>query len=237
MTKGKPRSFSTFDLSFIFFKIRETRCPNTRRSWMRRARIALAKLENLTDQDRHEIICVWSRSNACQIASEAMQKVLPRLPQHDDRKTLKSRCFLRQRFDANGSRIKKPSMRGLAVNDPIFNADYSADRINRPLENVPLRPAYCTLNHGAFLFADPRAQEYIYPYSYRDNDARYRQCDSRTYLPRQRANVQALIPSTKRKLQLVCSYQPPDTAHEIGYIITNKPASRNTAQSLDLAQI
>lgn len=153
MTKGKPRSTRTFDLSMIFFKIRESRCMKTRRSWMRRARIALAKLENLTDQDRHEIICVWSRSNASQIASEAMKKVLPRLPHHLEGKTLKSGCFLRQRFDHDGSRIKKPSLRGLAANDPIFNADYIACRTDQPLDNSPLDSEYCTLHHVVFLSA------------------------------------------------------------------------------------
>lgn len=42
---------------------------------MRRARLALADIEHLTDADRHEIMCVWSRRDVAQIDSRAMDKL------------------------------------------------------------------------------------------------------------------------------------------------------------------
>jgi hypothetical protein len=102
--QGKPRSIKTVDLPLIFFKIRSTRCPKTRRSWQRRARLALAKLPSLTPSEQHEIICVWSRPECNQIDSAALRKYTGssyKLPEQ----TISARSCTRRRFD-----VKKPSL-------------------------------------------------------------------------------------------------------------------------------
>ena len=67
--RGKARTPSqqVGDLPLIFFKIRASRDKATRRSWQRRARLALASLDGLTPAERHEIMCVWSRPDVCRI--------------------------------------------------------------------------------------------------------------------------------------------------------------------------
>lgn len=80
------RSYSKPDqpLSTIFYRIREARDKATRRSWQRRARLALAKVPGLTDAERHEIAAVWSRPDSMRYDSPALRKLLgfrcPALP-------------------------------------------------------------------------------------------------------------------------------------------------------------
>lgn len=100
MTQGKSRSINTLDLSFIFFKIRETRCSKTRRSWQRRARLALAQRDDLTPAEKHEICSVWSRSNVAQIDSPAMSKLQGKEHRPQPHQTISARSCTRRQFAA-----------------------------------------------------------------------------------------------------------------------------------------
>lgn len=95
---GISRTPNTLDLNLIFFKIRETRCPKTRRSWQRRARIALAQRNDLTAAEKHEICSVWSRSNAAEIDSPAMSKLSNKEHHPQPHHTISARSCTRRRF-------------------------------------------------------------------------------------------------------------------------------------------
>ncbi len=75
--RGKSLTPDNSNLSFIFYKIRTTRAGTPlRRSWQRRARIALAKLDWLTPAERHEIACIWSRQDCQRYNSPALRKYM-----------------------------------------------------------------------------------------------------------------------------------------------------------------
>jgi hypothetical protein len=82
------------------------RRANVRRSWMRRARMALAMRSDLTAAERHEIMCVWSRAEVSHIASPALSKVLKR-PIDKACQHLPYRRYLRARFTERGDAITR----------------------------------------------------------------------------------------------------------------------------------
>ena len=98
--QGKQRTPKTDDLAFIFFKIRETRDDKTRRSWQRRARLALAKRDDLTAAERHEVCAVWSRFNCDRVNSPAMSKCRGVAHAPRDYQTITAKSCTRRRFDA-----------------------------------------------------------------------------------------------------------------------------------------
>lgn len=145
MAQGKSRSFNTLDLSFIFFKIRETRCSKTRRSWQRRARLALAQRDDLTPAERHEICSVWSKPNVNQIDSPAMSKLQGKEHRPQPHQTITAKSCTRRLFEA-------PSARRC-----------SAARTNPASESALHRPESCTLRREPFLPLKLHFQGYISP--------------------------------------------------------------------------
>lgn len=168
MAQGKSRSVNTLDLSFIFFKIRETRCSKTRRSWQRRARLALAQREDLTAAERHEICSVWSRSNVAQIDSPAMSKLQGKEHRPQPNQTVSARSCTRRRFDA-------PSAHRC-----------SAARTNHALENGLHHPESCTLRRELSLPLKLHFQGYIYQRLRRGSDEPVLLNDSRLHQRRRR---------------------------------------------------
>lgn len=166
--QGKPRSQKSDDLPYIFFKIRESRCPKTRRSWQRRARIALASRADLTEAERHEICCVWSKSNAGQIDSPAMSKLQGKEHRPQPHQTISARSCTRRRFDA-------PS------------ADYSVSRRGQPVAAAPHHQVNCTPQNALFAPVTLHFQGYIYQRSRRGSDEPDFLNDSHADLSRRRA--------------------------------------------------
>lgn len=119
------------DLSLIFFKIRTSRTTPARRSWQRRARLALNQIAILTDAEKHEIMVAWSHPNCHRVNSPALEKLTGRPSLHDA--DIDARTLYRAAFDANGQQItrqsadaKKPGLArrfdyGPAANDAIFS--------------------------------------------------------------------------------------------------------------------
>ena len=131
---GISRTPNTLDLNLIFFKIRETRCPKTRRSWQRRARIALAQRSDLTAAEQHEICSVWSRSNVAEIDSPAMSKLSNKEHRPQPHQTISARSCTRRRF-YTASVDCSVSRKNLALdNAPPHQANYKP-------QNAPLPPA------------------------------------------------------------------------------------------------
>lgn len=73
--QGKSSTPKTVDLPLIFWHIRASRDDKNRRSWMRRARLALADIDYLTDADRHEVMAVWSKREVTNVDSPALRKL------------------------------------------------------------------------------------------------------------------------------------------------------------------
>lgn len=101
-----PLTPPTAELSRIFWEIRMCRVANVRRSWMRRARLALAKRSDLSDRERHEIMCCWSRREVGHIASPALAK-LNKLPIDKACQHLPASRYLRARFTERGEAITR----------------------------------------------------------------------------------------------------------------------------------
>jgi hypothetical protein len=104
--RGTALTPKTNELSYIFWKVRDSRKANERRSWMRRARLALAKRLDLTDAQRHEIMCVWSRRDVSHIDSPALAAL------HGTRAECgtfnrKASTLYRARFDDAGKKIPR----------------------------------------------------------------------------------------------------------------------------------
>ena len=141
--QGKPRSVKSDDLPYIFFQIRATRCPKTRRSWQRRARLALAKRLDLTPSERHEICSVWSRSNAAQIDSPAMSKLQGKEHRAQPHQTITAQSCTRRRFTA-----------------PVHRC--SVSHSNRALDIAPHHQANCKPQNAPFLPLKLHFRGYIY---------------------------------------------------------------------------
>ena len=127
--QGRSRTKPGLGLATIFFHIRTTRDKATRRSWQRRARLALAQMDWLTPAERHEICAVWSRADAVRIDSPAMRKLMGNRAPRSEWETIPARSVMRARFDGAGRRrrqIKNPELcrpgpwHGESVNDQIF---------------------------------------------------------------------------------------------------------------------
>ena len=141
--QGKSRSKKSEDLPYIFFKIRETRCAKTRRSWQRRARLALAKRDDLTPAERHEICSVWSNSNVNQIDSPAMSKLFKKEHRPQPHQTISARSCTRRRFDVVTERC-------------------SVSRSNPALDSAPQHQANYTPRNALFSPLTLHFQGYIY---------------------------------------------------------------------------
>ena len=123
-----PLTPHTSDLARIFWEIRQCRRPNVRRSWMRRARLALAARSDLSDRERHEIMCCWSRREVGHIASPALAK-LHKLPIDKACQHLPARRYFRARFTDRGdaiTRLRRAVPRRVASNDDWFDVKLSA---------------------------------------------------------------------------------------------------------------
>jgi hypothetical protein len=182
MTQGKPRSCSTLDLSFIFFKIRETRCPKTRRSWQRRARIALAKREDLTPADQHEICSVWSKSNCHLIDSPAMSKLKGIEHRPRAEQTISARSCTRRSIER--------------CNAPRTGLSLDSDLLHQETYTLPSEP---------LRFVSVQLQGYICQRSRRDSDEPFSANDSRVRQRRRRGRAR-LKPKIKLLLKNIYSF-------------------------------
>ena len=116
--KAHTPKFKSDDLALIFYKIRAARDTPTRRSLMRRARIALAQRTDLTDAERHEVMAVWSKRDTTNVDSPAMRKLRGDTRPAHDWETTPAKRFTRK---ATGT--KKPGTSRLfseASNDPAY---------------------------------------------------------------------------------------------------------------------
>lgn len=112
-------SKATEDLALIFFKVRSARTQGERKSWQRRARIALAKLSHLTDQERHEVASVWAQPNVSRIDSPALRKLHHRTHANES-ETAKARQFTRAAFTLTGRKKTGLKPVSVAANDSLF---------------------------------------------------------------------------------------------------------------------
>ena len=197
MPQGQTRSVRTNDLHYIFFKIRETRCPKTRRSWQRRARLALALREDLTPVERHEIACTWSQRNAHQIDSPALSKLHGKTHAPNREQTIKASSLYRRSFD-----VKKPAYSGLAANDDQFNERYNGVRRGLFSENSPLVTVDRMLNRATFegvFFLGLTGDSVAFDPSYGNREHLF---------PRREPKLNPKMPKLKQKL-LNASLKPP----------------------------
>lgn len=176
MPQGQTRSVRTNDLHYIFFKIRETRCPKTRRSWQRRARLALAQREDLTPSERHEIACTWSQRNAHQIDSLAMSKLhgknhAPRPEQIIEAKRFTRRKYTtktiaNQAINTPSTDLKKPAFNGLASNDDVFICDPCTASRKRPnvVQSLEYQVIPCKIYDDVLLNHQVHDHEHLFLY-------------------------------------------------------------------------
>lgn len=195
--RGIELTRPTDDLAYIFFKIRESRWQNVRRSWQRRARLALAKRTDLTPAERHEVCAVWSKSDCSRIDSPALSKCL-------GRKHIKfegsrpASSVVRRRFDVDGQPV-----------DRAVNGRCSVSRKNHALDSDLRHQLNCTWLYVAFLCASLRSQGYKAPPFHRDSDERHLSSDSRDGQDRRRGRMleRCILPSKIRKSRLYLSSQ------------------------------
>lgn len=180
---GLSRTPDTLDLNLIFFKIRETRDLKTRRSWQRRARIALALRDDLSHSERHEICAVWSQRNVHQIDSPALSKLHGKAHAPRPEQTISAKSFTRR-----PTGVKKPSNRGLvAANDDFFSVDCSVSRNSPPLDSALLHRVNCKPQNALFYPLTPHFQVDIFPRFHRGNGELDFLSDSPSNLSRRRA--------------------------------------------------
>lgn len=143
--QGKELTRPGKDLAYIFFKIRAYRDKATRRSWQRRARLALADRTDLTPAERHEIMCVWSRSDCHLIDSPAMSKLLQR-PHIQFEGTTPAVRVTRAKFTSDGQKKERPKscpyFPRVATNEDFFIAQH------RPLKLKNLTSLPAVSGHG-----------------------------------------------------------------------------------------
>ena len=185
--QGKPRTAAGHELAFIFFKIRETRCIKTRRSWQRRARLALVQRPDLSPSERHEICAVWSRMDCHRVNSPAMSKLQGKSHAPSVCQTITARSCTRRIFatkiiaskahNTPSTDVKKPAFSGLAVNDDLFTCTVSRiDRIAALRYHQPRRRMY---PHEVFSIAASLCQACILS----DSESHpFRLYDSRSHL-------------------------------------------------------
>lgn len=128
--RGKALTPKTSTFSHIFWHIRTARAGSSlRRSWQRRARLALAALNWLTPAERHEIMCVWSRGDAHQIDSPALRKLLAgtgsRVPLQAHEWQKPARGYLRAGFRPDGQptrrRVASPAANDVSIDTRTLN--------------------------------------------------------------------------------------------------------------------
>lgn len=194
--QGKPRSIKSDDLHYIFFQIRATRCSKTRRSWQRRARLALAKREDLTPAERHEICSVWSRSNVRQIDSPALSKLFNREHRAEPHQTVTARSCTRRRFYA-------PSV------------DCSVSRSSPAVDNAPQHQANYKPQNALFSPLKLHFQGYIYQRLHRGSVEPPILSDSREHQRRRRGRKpESCKPQKIRIARLISvSQQNPSKKH------------------------
>lgn len=106
---GRPRlSNANLSLSVVFFKLRT--CQKNTPLYHSLMRLARTKIKNehpdLTDQERHEIICVWSRSDCQLYKSPALEKIL----KIESSGVKNPVALYRQKFDQDGKSLKEPKI-------------------------------------------------------------------------------------------------------------------------------
>jgi hypothetical protein len=139
--QGKDRTRPTNDLGMIFWYIRTTRDTATRRSWQRRARLALAAIEWLTNAERHEIMCVWSSEQSHLTNSPALNKLLGR----DQKSEYATRTpTLRASYTEDGQTKKKPSIRRLMNMEAANDSNGCTQDTHQRLQHL------CTLVSSAY---------------------------------------------------------------------------------------
>ena len=108
--KSLSHSYGKADLPLIFYKIRTVRTAAERRSWQRRARIALAARSDLTDYERHEIAAVWSKPDPERYDSPALRKLLNQSPEPARWQNKDAHAATRAAFDpvTGAKRAKQP---------------------------------------------------------------------------------------------------------------------------------
>lgn len=136
--QGKERTRPTDDLFYIFFNIRATRDPKTRRSWQRRARIALSKRLDLSPAERHEVCAVWSKSDCHLIDSPALSKCLGRAHIRFDG-TRPASTVLRKHFDTDNKKPALGGFDGVAANDDFFGSSGSFQHTRQRLHGLHIR--------------------------------------------------------------------------------------------------
>lgn len=95
---------ATLDLPLIFWHIRAARDDSTRRSWQRRARLALASREDLTPAERIEIAAVWSRPDCDRYDSPALRKITGQKAALPEYQRIPARQAIRAGLAQRGSR-------------------------------------------------------------------------------------------------------------------------------------
>jgi hypothetical protein len=172
--RGIELTRPTDDLAYIFFKIRESRWQNVRRSWQRRARLALAKRTDLTPAERHEVCAVWSKClGRTHIKFEGSRP---------------ASSVLRRRFDVDGQPVER-----------AISGRCSASRKNHALDIDLQHQVLRTWFYVAWLCAKLRSQGYKAPHFHRDNDERPLLSDSPLRPSRRRGRTLHLRRKTLHK--------------------------------------
>lgn len=133
--QGKNRTPKTDDLSLIFWHIRAARDAKTRRSWQRRARLALEKNTTLTPEERHEIAVTWSRADVSEIDSPALRKLSGKQKAAHEWQKTPARQHMRIAFDDSGRRRSKQPSRATELTRLSFG-DAANERWPHPVQMV-----------------------------------------------------------------------------------------------------
>ena len=149
--QGKDRTRPTNDLGLIFYQIRTTRDKATRKSWQRRARLALAAIDTLTPAERHEIMCVWSTQECHLTNSPALNKLLGResKPEFSPRAPV-----LRASYTNDGQTKKKPAISRLMHIEAANDSNGCTQDTRQHLQHL------CTLVSSAYR-GQPKTQHYL----------------------------------------------------------------------------
>lgn len=124
--RGKPNTpnFKADDLALIFYKIRAARDTPTRRSLMRRARMALALRTDMTDSERHEVMCVWSKRDMSNVDSPALRKLFGHARDAHDWETVPARRHTRRSFVPPTKKPGRTRLFSDAANDATYGHSY-----------------------------------------------------------------------------------------------------------------
>jgi hypothetical protein len=198
--RGIELTRPTDDLAYIFFKIRESRWQNVRRSWQRRARLALAKRTDLTPAERHEVCAVWSKSDCSRIDSPALSKFLGRTHIKFEGSRPAS-SVVRRRFDVDGQPV-----------DRAVIGRCSVSRIDHVSDSDLHRQVLNTWLYVAWLCAKFRSQGYKAPHLHRDSAAQMPVSDSPLSPSRRRGRMPEkckLQPKKRKLLKFLSSQNKP----------------------------